>query len=359
MSGVVAQRLYTEDDLEAELERRILALTRDTDWVTNSRLGPVAQEYLAWKRLAAAPRTIDTYERRLAVLCRAVPHATIESLDVTDVMLALQPIPVRSHAPTIAAWNGMVEWAILFDKRGAKNPINLLPKRKRYAPPAVRLFTEVERSRIIAAAELGLDPARDRVRAYLLLDGGFRKGECRELRNRDVDPMRREVIVTGKGSKERVVQIETEAFWIAWLDHMVTAYPKMERTPEPDDFLWFPMRVAGAYGARERQVTRCYPEKPIVESGWHRWWYDLLGRAGIVKAGVTSGRKAHTTRHTYATDALDATDDLYGVKELLGHSSTRVTEGYLHSSEKHKRTVAEKLARSRESDPSDSSKVVR
>jgi site-specific recombinase XerC len=33
------------------------------------------------------------------------------------------------------------------------------------------------------------------------------------------------------------------------------------------------------------------------------------------------------TRHTVATDVLDATEgDLYAVKELLGHSSTRVTE---------------------------------
>ena len=38
-------------------------------------------------------------------------------------------------------------------------------------------------------------------------------------------------------------------------------------------------------------------------------------------------------RHTFATDVLDATEgDLYAVKELLGHSSTRVTEVYLHSS---------------------------
>ena len=49
-------------------------------------------------------------------------------------------------------------------------------------------------------------------------------------------------------------------------------------------------------------------------------------------AGVRH-RKPHMTRHTFATDVLDATEgDLYAVKELLGHSSTRVTEVYLHSS---------------------------
>ena len=49
-------------------------------------------------------------------------------------------------------------------------------------------------------------------------------------------------------------------------------------------------------------------------------------------AGVRH-RKPRMTRHTFATDVLDATEgDRYAVKELLGHSSTRVTEVYLHSS---------------------------
>jgi hypothetical protein len=39
------------------------------------------------------------------------------------------------------------------------------------------------------------------------------------------------------------------------------------------------------------------------------------------------------SRPTFETDVLDATEgDLYAVKEVLGHSSTRVTEVYLHPS---------------------------
>ena len=50
------------------------------------------------------------------------------------------------------------------------------------------------------------------------------------------------------------------------------------------------------------------------------------------EAGVRH-RKPHMTSHTFATDVLDATEgDLYAVQRLLGHSSTRVTETYLHSS---------------------------
>ena len=53
----------------------------------------------------------------------------------------------------------------------------------------------------------------------------------------------------------------------------------------------------------------------------------------VEKTAGVRHRKPHMTRHTFATDVLDATEgDLYAVKELLGHSSTQVTEVYLHSS---------------------------
>ncbi len=49
-------------------------------------------------------------------------------------------------------------------------------------------------------------------------------------------------------------------------------------------------------------------------------------------------------RHTFATDVLDATDgNLYAVQGLLGHSSTRVTETYLHSSRTHMQAAVEAL----------------
>jgi site-specific recombinase XerC len=341
----LADRLYTRAEVE-----RMLAHTRDHDWIESSRLGPVVQEHLAWYSISAAPRTLDARERRLAQLCRKCPAATIQSLCVADLMLALEDVPPRSRRIAIVHWNGLIRWAIMFDRRTAKNPVDLLPKPKKYTPAQPRLFDDVERARIYAAAARGgdgYDPARDLVRAYLMNEAGLRRGGCLGARNRDVDAMRREIVVVEKGEKERVVPIESTDFWVAWLNHMAIAYPKTDRTPEPDDYLWFPMRVAGAHRNRPRQVTRCYPDKPLVESGWHRWWYDLLARAELVAPGTTSGRKPHTTRHTYITDALDATDDLYGVKELVGHESTRTTEGYVHSSGKHKRQVAEQLARAR------------
>ena len=56
------------------------------------------------------------------------------------------------------------------------------------------------------------------------------------------------------------------------------------------------------------------------------------------------------TRHTFATVDLHGTEgDLYAVEELVGHSSTRVTEVYLHSSRTRTTSAMEALAEDRRS----------
>ena len=93
------------------------------------------------------------------------------------------------------------------------------------------------------------------------------------------------------------------------------------REPVSGDFVWYGVWRRGA------QIIALKPERHLSYRGFHAWWCRVEDVAGV------RHRKAHMTRHTFATDVLDATEgDLYAVKELLGHSSTKVTEVYLHSS---------------------------
>jgi site-specific recombinase XerC len=204
------------------------------------------------------------------------------------------------------------------------------------------VFDAIERERIIDASRYMDDPARDRVRAHLLLDAGIRKGEAQGLLHGDVNPNRREIKVLGKNNKEREIPIEDDVFWLAWETGLLTPIPRLGRLPELGDHVWFPMRVAGEYKGRARQVTRAYPEKPMGSRGFHEWWERLVGHSGV------DYRKPHMTRHTYATDAVDASEgDIYGVKELLGHANIATTQLYLHSSRRRKNSVAAQLARVR------------
>lgn len=321
--------------------------TQDDRYLRTTRLGPVIRDYLAWKKLSnAADRTLDQYERDLAALAIKIPEVDVADVAVENLMLVLDDIPRGSWKRYRAAWNGFFKWAIRHGLRTTINPLELLPELLRQnTTPVYRIYSDGERAAIVNASRLMDDPARDRVRAHLLLDAGIRKGEARALLNSDVDPTSRSVIVRGKGDKERVIPIRG-GFWLAFEEHLLTPYPRLDRLPELADHVFFPMRVAGAYGNRERQVTAAYPERGMSERGFHEWHRRLIGHAGVAY------RKPHMTRHTFATDALDATDgkELYGVSQMLGHASTRTTELYLHSSKKRSASVAEQLAQARSED---------
>ena len=305
-------------------------------------LGPDIDRHLAHLKLGRmSPITLDAKERILARLAVAVPDVDVAELAYEHLERHLITIPEGSWRTHRSHINQFVKWAIKFDRRTAKNPVDLLPELRPGTRRVLHVFDERERQVIIAASTHLDDPARDRVRAHLLLDAGIRKAEARGLQHRNVDAARREITVLGKGGKERVIPVAGD-FWLAWEDALLTPIPREERLPAPADYVWFPMRVAGAYGKRERQVTRAYPERPMSQRGFHEWWERLLAHTNV------DYRKPHMTRHSYATAALDASDgDIYGVKELLGHAKIATTELYLHSSKVRKESVVKALARAR------------
>jgi site-specific recombinase XerD len=309
----------------------------------DTRLGPEIVEYLRWKRLAnGSPVTLDSYERILARLAVRLPAGVgIADIGVEHLMLVLDEIPPGSWKLHRAVYNGLFKWAISRDRRSAKNPVEMLPSLRPQPRRVIRVFSEAEYDKIVRATRLMDDPARDHARAILLQDSGIRKGEARRLRVRDINAADRFITVLGKGDKEREIPVCGD-FWLAWESALLEPIPKTTDPWLPDDYVWFPTRVAGEYLGRARQVTRAHPERPMSERAFHEWWQRLLDHAGV------SYRKIHMTRHTFATAALDASGgDLYGVAEMLGHASTKTTEAYLHSSKRRKESVAEALARVR------------
>jgi len=307
-------------------------------------LGPAIRDHLTHVRLGNLDEdTINARERILARLAASCPDVGLAELDYEHLerhlMDNVPPASWRTHRSHIKQF---IVWGIQFDRRSAKNPAELLPKLRPNPVRVLNVFDDDERGLIIDASRYMDDPARDRVRAQLLLGAGIRKGEARGLLHRDVNPNRREITVLGKNNKERVIPIEDGQLWLAWETALLTPIPRLGRLPESNDYVWFPMRVAGEYKGRARQVTRAYPERPMGERGFHEWWKRLIGHSGV------DYRKPHMTRHTYATDAVDASEgDIYGVKELLGHANIATTQLYLHSSRKRKDSVAAALARVR------------
>ena len=276
-------------------------------------------EYLAWKRLSrASERTLDQYERDLRLVCLAT-SAGVEGVTHGDLMLVLEVVPEKSWKRVRAAWGDFFKWAVREGRR-PDNPVDRLPKLRPTPEPVYDLWKQEELDLLVAGTRKMESPLRERLRVLTMIESGARAGELRSLQLGDFDLYRKTIVVTGKGAKRRLIPISAEL--AATVDeYLLTEYPLIERLPVPTDYLWY-----GVWKLGER-VIGIKPERCLSYRGFYEWWRRVEDSAGV------RHRKPHMTRHTFATDVLDATEgDLYAVKELLGHSSTKVTEVYLHSS---------------------------
>lgn len=343
--------LTTRAPLEAQLftleeVRAILAdPVRDKRYLETT-LGPHVADFLNWKRRGRlAQTTLDNYESILAKLAILLPSGVgLEDISAEDLALVQDQIPQDSWVQHRKIWNVFFTWAIDDERRPGRNPVKRLPKLMPNPQRVTRVFNETERDMLVAGTRFMDDPIRDKARAMLVLDSGCRKGELMGLQVWDINAADRLITVIGKGDKQREIPVYGD-FWLAWENALLEPIPKLGRLWRPDDYVWFPMRIAGAYKNRERQVTKSYPDRPMSDRAMHEWWERLVGHSGIPY------RRLHTTRHTYLTAALDASDgDVYGVQQLAGHASIRTTERYLHSSKRRKESVAKALARVRRID---------
>ena len=146
---------------------------------------------------------------------------------------------------------------------------------------------------------------RDRAILEVLYACGVRLAEIQGMDVGDVFFPRREILVRGKGSKERWVVFgqPTERAIVRYLEE---ARPLLAPGPEGALFL-------NRYGER---LSRRSIEK--------------LVRLYATRAGTRDGVHPHTLRHTFATHMLEGGADLRVIQELLGHSSATTTQIYTH-----------------------------
>ncbi|MCP4581090.1 MAG: tyrosine-type recombinase/integrase [candidate division Zixibacteria bacterium] len=61
------------------------------------------------------------------------------------------------------------------------------------------------------------------------------------------------------------------------------------------------------------------------------------------EAGLPDSITFHSLRHTFCSILVMQGVDMFTIKELMGHSSLKVTERYLHLTTAHKIEAVEKL----------------
>jgi tyrosine recombinase XerC len=177
---------------------------------------------------------------------------------------------------------------------------------------------------------------RDRAILEVLYSGGLRVSELTGLNLSGFDPGRKELLVWGKGAKERIALLGQPAV-SALQAYIERGRPQLARDTATDAI--FLNRSGG------RITTRS------VMSLLRK--YSRL--AGLEKKRVTP----HTLRHTFATHLLDGGADLRSVQELLGHALLATTQVYTHISQNRAREVylrSHPLAKDRGDDNRDHTK---
>ncbi|MEO6255868.1 MAG: tyrosine recombinase [Sphingomicrobium sp.] len=253
----------------------------------------------------ASPHTLSAYRSDLARAAQdaggSIGKASAEALARLGSQWAeLSPSTVARRSAALRRFFGFLSDEGLRDD----DPSAALP-RPRLERPLPRILDEREVTSIFEAAEeraASDEPAAVRNLAILelLYGSGLRASELVTLGRGALRKGQPFVILSGKGSKERLVPISSRAETVVsrWLEYV------------PRDSLWlFPGGKRHLSRVRLFQIVR-----------------EVAALAGISPERISP----HVLRHAFATHLLSGGADLRVLQSLLGHADIATTQIYTH-----------------------------
>lgn len=168
------------------------------------------------------------------------------------------------------------------------------------------------------ARQMGYDsPAKERNIALVefLYSTGCRNQETAQLRLQDIDLQERRALVTGKGSKERVVFFSSDAA------QAIRDYLQARGSLGADGRL---INAAEPLFCRHDRGAGTRKRKPLSTRSIDTIIVEIAGAAGIQRGKFTP----HYFRHAFAIRMLRETGNLALVQDLLGHASSDSTRVY-------------------------------
>ncbi len=145
---------------------------------------------------------------------------------------------------------------------------------------------------------------RDHFMIELLYGTGMRRAELINLRVKDINPDKKNIKVTGKRNKQRIIPFP---------DNLTELFNKY--------FL-----VRDAVNAENDRLFITKNGKQIYPNLVYRTVNKYISFISTQKK-----KSPHTLRHTYATALLNNGADINAVKELLGHANLSATQIYTHN----------------------------
>ena len=187
------------------------------------------------------------------------------------------------------------------------NPLSTIrtPKQEKRLPKCLDL--EQVQKLLDAPGDADLLSARDKAMLEVLYSSGIRVSELVDLTVADMDLNEGVLRVRGKGRKDRLTPIGSQA---------INALKR-----------YFDMRASDSkcQGSHAHRVFLNKHGQPLSTRSVRRKLDKYLASAGL-----DPGISPHTLRHSFATHLLNNGADLRSVQELLGHQSLSTTQIYTH-----------------------------
>jgi integrase/recombinase XerC len=188
------------------------------------------------------------------------------------------------------------------------NPLSTIrtPKQEKRLPKCLDL--EQVQKLLDAPGDGDLLSARDKAMLEVLYSSGIRVSELVELEMQDLDLQEGVLRVKGKGRKDRLTPIGSQAI------------KALQR--------YFELRNSDPRCQQSSSAVRVFLNKhgePLSTRSVRRKLDKYLQMAGL-----DPGISPHTLRHSFATHLLNNGADLRSVQELLGHQSLSTTQIYTH-----------------------------
>jgi integrase len=272
-----------------------------------------AARYIGKLNSDQSKRVMTSALNRIAGWC--VPGATWESFPwhrltverLDDIRKWLKISYELATANTyLCAIRGVLHSAFVLEQLSAEQYLRLkdvesIPGERE--PRGHAVPTDVIRKMFEACGE-GLRGLRDRAMFVLLIPGGLRRDEVVNLNVGHFDAQSGDVLVRGKGNRERIVPLQP--FGADYLREWIAC--------RPDAPSHAPL------------ITRMVPySSAVTNERLHNNSVPLIVQRLAESAGYQTHVTSHDLRKTVGTALLDAKVDDFTVAKLLGHKSTETT----------------------------------
>ena len=278
--------------------------------------GSLLENFLAMMvaERGASQNTIENYQRDLQQFLSFVSVSDMNDVTDKDISQYVQALSKYPYAPKSIARkiSALKEFfKFLFSEKEIKeNPTAYLtaPKQEK---PLPKFLSEAELKHLTdtALAKEDIHARRLAVMLILMSACGLRVSELVGLPENCINFDKKEILVRGKGSKERLIPISDEAIE-AVLDY----------TTYRDNF------IRGG-----RKSIWLFPSLTSSSGHMTREAFFMALKELAVEAGISPQKLSpHVLRHTFATRLLNHNADLRSVQKMLGHEDISTTEIYTH-----------------------------